>query len=73
MTECGQGAESKETHIVATDGKDTVLLPGERETVSMPGNKVSFVHREPESAYSMVEWASAGTPRFVGAHPQDDR
>ena len=41
-----------------TDGKGTVLQPGERETISMPGNKMSFVHREPDSAYSMVEWAS---------------
>jgi len=40
-----------------------VLLPGERETISMPGNKLSFVHREPDSAYSMVEWtAEPGAP-----------
>jgi hypothetical protein len=25
------------------DGKGIVLLPGERETISMPGNKMSFV------------------------------
>jgi quercetin dioxygenase-like cupin family protein len=43
---------------VATDGKGIVLLPGERETISMPGNEMSFVHREPDSAYSIVEWAS---------------
>ncbi len=43
---------------MANDDKGTVLLPGERETISMPGNKMSFVHREPDSAYSMVEWAS---------------
>jgi quercetin dioxygenase-like cupin family protein len=43
---------------VATDGKGTVLQPGERETISMPGNKVSFVHRQPDSAYSLVEWTS---------------
>jgi hypothetical protein len=30
---------------MANDGKGTVLLPGERETISMPRNKVSFVHR----------------------------
>ena len=24
----------------------------------MPGNKLSFVHREPDSAYSIVEWTS---------------
>ena len=43
---------------MATDGKGTVLQPGERETISMPGNKVSFVHRQPDSAYSLVEWTS---------------
>jgi quercetin dioxygenase-like cupin family protein len=53
----------KEIHIVATDSKGTVLLPGERETISMPGNKVSFVHREVDSAFSMVEWvAEPGAP-----------
>jgi quercetin dioxygenase-like cupin family protein len=44
--------------IMATGGNGAVLLPGERETISMPGNEMSFVHREPDSAYSMVEWAS---------------
>ena len=43
---------------MANDGKGITLLPGERETISMAGNKMSFVHREPDSAYSMVEWAS---------------
>jgi quercetin dioxygenase-like cupin family protein len=43
---------------VANEGKGIALLPGERETISMAGNKMSFVHREPDSAYSMVEWAS---------------
>ena len=43
---------------MANDGKGIALLPGERETISMAGNKMSFVHREPDSAYSMVEWAS---------------
>ncbi len=43
---------------MATDSKGTVLLPGERETISMPGNTVSFVHTETDSAYSMVEWAA---------------
>ncbi len=43
---------------MANDGKSTVLLPGARETISMPGNKMSFVHREPDSAYSIVEWAA---------------
>jgi hypothetical protein len=48
----------KEISIVATDGKGIVLLPREGETISMPGNKMAFVHREPDSAYSMVEWAA---------------
>jgi quercetin dioxygenase-like cupin family protein len=43
---------------VATDGTSIVLLPGEGETVSLPGNKVTFVHKEPGSVYSMVEWAA---------------
>jgi quercetin dioxygenase-like cupin family protein len=43
---------------VANESKGIALLPGERETISMAGNKMSFVHREPDSAYSMVEWAS---------------
>lgn len=43
---------------MATDGKGIVLLPGERETISMPGNKLTLLHREPDSAYSIVEWAS---------------
>jgi quercetin dioxygenase-like cupin family protein len=50
--------QRKEISIMATDGKGTVLLPGERGTISMPGNKMSFVHVEPDSAYSIVEWAS---------------
>jgi quercetin dioxygenase-like cupin family protein len=48
---------------MVNDGKGTVLLPGERETISMTGNKMSFVHREPDSAFSMVEWvAEPGAP-----------
>ena len=43
---------------MTTGGKGALLLPGERETISMPGNEMSFVHREPDSAYSIVEWAS---------------
>ena len=63
MGECGRAAtarpgEVKETRIAKTDSKGTVLQPGERETISMPGNKMLFVHREPDSAFSMVEWAS---------------
>lgn len=42
---------------MANDGKGIMLLPGECETISMPGNKMSLVHREPDSAYSTVEWA----------------
>jgi mannose-6-phosphate isomerase-like protein (cupin superfamily) len=53
----------KGINIVVTDGKGMVLLPGEGETISMPGNKMSFVHREPDSAYSIVEWvAEPGAP-----------
>ncbi len=63
MAECGRAATArrgvvKETRIAKTDSKGTVLQPGERETISMPGNKMSFVHRQPDSAFSMVEWAS---------------
>jgi quercetin dioxygenase-like cupin family protein len=47
----------KERSVMANEGKDIVLLPGERETITMPGNEVSFVHREPDSAFSMVEWS----------------
>lgn len=43
---------------MANDGMGIVLLPGERETISMPGNKMSLVHREPGSAFSIVEWAA---------------
>jgi quercetin dioxygenase-like cupin family protein len=49
--------------IVATYGKGIVLLPGESETVSMPGNKMSLVYKEADSAYSIVEWvAEPGAP-----------
>jgi hypothetical protein len=48
---------------MAIESKGTVLLPEERETISMPGNEVSFVHREPDSAYSMVEWSLELQPR----------
>ena len=54
---------------VATDGKGIVLLPGEGETVSLPGNKITVVHGEPDGAYSLVEWVSApgvpGTPLHI--------
>jgi quercetin dioxygenase-like cupin family protein len=67
MRMCGHSpakrGERKGMSTVATDGKGMVLLPGEGETVSMPGNKMSFVHREPDSAFSMVEWvAELGAP-----------
>lgn len=55
--------------IVATNGKGIVLLPGEGETVSLPGNRISYVHREPDSAYSLVEWVAepevTGTPLHI--------
>lgn len=43
---------------MANNGKGVVLLPGEGETFSMPGNKMSFLHREPDSAYALAEWAA---------------
>jgi len=53
---------------VATDGKGTVLQRGERETVSLPWNKVSFVHKGPDSAYSLVEWTSEPGPPGSSVH-----
>ncbi len=54
---------------MATDSQGIVLLPGGGETVSLPGNEISFVHREPDGAYSLVEWVSApgvpGTPLHI--------
>jgi quercetin dioxygenase-like cupin family protein len=52
------------------DNGATVLPPGERKTVSFSGtfsgNRVTFVYREPDAAYSIVEWTTAssapGTP-----------
>jgi quercetin dioxygenase-like cupin family protein len=65
----GGGSGRKEISIVATEGKGIVLLPGEGETVSLPGNEISFIHRKPDSAYSLVEWAAAprapGTPLHI--------
>lgn len=43
---------------MANDGMGIVLLPEERETISMPGNKMSLVHRESDSPFSIVEWAA---------------
>lgn len=48
----------KEISIVATGSRGVVLLPGESKSVSLPGNRMSFMHREPENAYSIVEWVS---------------
>ncbi len=54
---------------MATDSQGIVLLPGGGETVSLPGNEIWFVHREPDGAYSLVEWVSApgvpGTPLHI--------
>jgi quercetin dioxygenase-like cupin family protein len=52
------------------DDGASVLPPGEGKTVSFSstfsGNRVTFVYREPDAAYSIVEWAAAlgspGTP-----------
>jgi mannose-6-phosphate isomerase-like protein (cupin superfamily) len=64
-----QGSWRKERSIVATDGKAVVVLAEEAETVSLPGNRISFVHREPDSAYSLVEWVAEprapGTPLHI--------
>jgi len=53
----------KEKSVVATEGKGTVLPPGGGETVSLPGNEISFVRRQPDGAYSLVEWVAAPGPR----------
>jgi len=59
---------------LTNEGKGMVNLPGEREMISMPGNEVSFVHREPDSAYSMVEWSlEPGAPgSSVHIHSKTD-
>lgn len=59
---------------MANDGMGIVLLPGERETISMPGNKMSLVHREPDSAFSIVEWAAepGGSGSSVHIHRLTD-
>ena len=52
------------------DDGATVLPPGEGKTVSFSGtfsgNRMTFVYREPDATYSIVEWAAApsapGTP-----------
>ena len=54
---------------MATDGKAVVVLAGEAEIVSLPGSRISFVHREPDSAYALVEWVAEprapGTPLHI--------
>ena len=56
---------------MATEGEGTVLLPGEGATVSLPGNEISFLRRQPDGAYSLVEWLAApgapGTPLHTHA------
>jgi len=66
--------ERKEISVLTNEGKGMVNLPGEREMISMPGNDVSFVHREPDSAYSMVEWSlEPGAPgSSVHIHSKTD-
>jgi mannose-6-phosphate isomerase-like protein (cupin superfamily) len=52
------------------DGASSVLPPGGGKTVSFSGtfsgNRMTFVYREPDAAYSIVEWAAMpsapGTP-----------
>jgi mannose-6-phosphate isomerase-like protein (cupin superfamily) len=52
------------------DDGASVLPPGEGKTVSFSGtfsgNRVTFLYREPDAAYSLLEWAAApgspGTP-----------
>ena len=56
---------------MATEGEGIVLPPGEGETVSLPGNEISFIHRNPDGAYSLVQWLAApgapGTPLHTHA------
>jgi quercetin dioxygenase-like cupin family protein len=55
---------------MASHDRAIVLPPGEGKTVSFSGtfsgNRVTFMYREPDAAYSIVEWAAApgapGTP-----------
>jgi mannose-6-phosphate isomerase-like protein (cupin superfamily) len=57
------------TTMTFDDGA-TVLPPGKGKTVSFSGtfsgNRMTFLYREPEATYSIVEWAAApsapGTP-----------
>ncbi len=50
---------------MAAGDTSIVLLQGEGESVSLPGNEVRFVHAQSEGgAFSLVEWAAA--PGFPG-------
>jgi mannose-6-phosphate isomerase-like protein (cupin superfamily) len=60
----------KELTMTTFDDGAAVLRAGEEKTVSFSGtfsgNRVTFVHGQPDAAYSVVEWAAApgapGTP-----------
>ena len=49
--------------------ESVLVLPGEANTVSLPGHEITFVHGKPDGAYSLVEWVSApgvpGTPLHI--------
>src|ERR671933_1429087 len=51
------------------DDGSIVLPPGKGETVRLPGHEITFLHRRPDSAYSLVEWGAApgmpGTPLHI--------
>jgi quercetin dioxygenase-like cupin family protein len=53
------------------DDGASVLSPGEGKTVSFSGtfsgNQVTFLYREPDAAYSLLEWAAA--PGSLGTPP----
>jgi quercetin dioxygenase-like cupin family protein len=39
------------------------LLPGEGKTVGLPGHEITFVRKNPDGAYSLIEWVAApGAP-----------
>ena len=41
-------------------------MPGEGKTVGLSGHEITFVHKNPDGAYSLIEWVAApgapGTP-----------
>ena len=51
---------------MSNDNGSTILLPGEGKTAGLPGHEITFVHRDPGGAYSLIEWVAApgvpGTP-----------